>query len=146
MLDDIRAKVQRLLAQGFEVRLGSGGEWIVPHGSANVWIEVESFDGPEGELGLITFTVPLLRQVPLTPEVYKWVALEGHQFRIGTVCAYEYTDKPGVGNLMFEYRIFGADVDESELSTSVILMAITGDRIDTELNAKFGGEMFGTDD
>ena len=145
MLDQIRNKVQRLLTKNFDVRLGNDNEWIITHGSAAVWVEVESFDGPEGELGHITLTVPLIHNVKLTPEVHKWVSLEGHQFKFGTVCAYEFTDKPGIGNLMMEYSLFGADVDESELCTAVALLAISGDKLDTDLNKKFGGEMFGKD-
>lgn len=145
MLDQIRNKVQRLLTKNFNVRLGEDNEWIITYGSASVWVEVDSFEGPEGELGHITLTVPLVHDVKFTPEVHKWVALEGHQFKFGTVCAYEYTDKPGLGNLMMEYSLFGADVDESELCTAVGLLAISGDKLDTDLNKKFGGEMFGKD-
>lgn len=144
MLDDIKNKVQRLLTQNFNVRLGKSGNWIIDHGSTSVFVEVESLVLGGDEIGQISLNAPLINNVKLTPEVFKWVALDGH-FRFGSVIAFEDPKQPGLGLLSFKYSIIGVDVDESELVHSVALVAFTADRLDTELHAKFGGDMMRKD-
>lgn len=139
MLDDIKNKVQRLLAANFNVRLGKRGNWIIDHGSTSVMVEVDSFRAGDAELGRVRLNAPLLYKVKLTPEVFRWIAVDGN-FKFGSVNALENSDEPGTGMLSFHYSIIGVDLDESELEHAVRVVAITANRLDTELQAKFGGE------
>ena len=141
---DVRDKVQRILTRNHNnVRVDEDGDFMIRHNSANVWVEIQDGFGDEGVI--VAIRCPMINKVSLTPELLRWVALEGHKFRIGTVCAYEDKDTPGTGSLFFEHNIIGDDIDESEVMGSVYPVAITGDQLDTELHSRFGGEMFGRD-
>ena len=142
-LDDIRNKVQRILTSNFTVRLDSDGDFIVEFESAHCFVELRDFELDDRQIGQIAFVCPMVRKVRLTDEVFKWVALEGHDYRFGTVVCYDNGD--GTGSLFYEYSIIGIDVDESEVVNAVMFILLICSDLDTELQQKFGGELFGED-
>lgn len=142
-IDDIKSKVQRILTSNFTVRLDSDGDYIIEFESANCFVEVKEFEFDDRQLGQVSFVCPMVKNVRLTPEVFRWVALEGHDYRFGTVVCYDNQD--GTGSLFFEYSIVGIDVDESEVVSAVMFILVICSDLDTELQQKFGGELFGED-
>lgn len=143
-IDDIRNKVQRILTSNFNVRLDSDGDFIVEFESANCWVEVRDLELFEKRVGQISYVCPMVKGVRLTPEVFKWVALEGHDFRFGSVVCYA-DDNNETGSLFFEYSMIGVDIDESEVVNAVMFLLFVCSDLDTELKEKFGGELFGED-
>ena len=47
--------------------------------------------------------------------------------------------------IVFVHSILGNDLDISELENAIGSVMFTSDSLDTEYQAQFGGEMFGTD-
>jgi hypothetical protein len=143
-IGEIRNKVQRILTSNFSVRLDNEGDFIVDYESANCWVEVRDLELFDKKVGQISFVCPMVRDVRLTPEVFKWVALEGHDFRFGSAVCYE-DDNGSTGSLFFEYSMIGVDVDESEVVNAVMFLLLVCSDLDTELQQKFGGRLFGED-
>jgi hypothetical protein len=143
-IGEIRNKVQRILTSNFSVRLDNEGDFIVDYESANCWVEVRDLELFDKKVGQISFVCPMVRDVRLTPEVFKWVALEGHDFRFGSTVCYE-DDNGSTGSLFFEYSMIGVDVDESEVVNAVMFLLLVCSDLDTELQQKFGGRLFGED-
>lgn len=138
---DVTAKVQRILANNFSVRLGPNGSFIISYESANVLIAVE--DGlKKDDSALVVFRVPLVKKVPLTPALYQWVATDGQNFRIGGVIVLP-DHSSSVGDVWFRYSIVGDDLDESELLAAVYVLLKCCDEIDNDIQSRFGGEVFG---
>ena len=139
-INDVKAKVQRILTSNGSVRLGKEGEFIIDHNSATLIVEVEEGFGDDGTMGSIL--VPMFVNVPLTPALYEWGATEGQDFRIGGTFVVKNKDGK-TGTIFFRYSIVGDDLDESELMTSVFVLLFTCDDLDNDLQQRFGGEVYG---
>lgn len=139
-VNDVKAKVQRILTSHGTVRLGKEGEFIIVNNSAVLWVEVaEGFGDAEV---IIDFTVPMVSDVPLTSALYEWVATDGQNFRLGSTFVVK-DDDDKTGSLFFSYAIIGDDLDESELMTSVFALLYTCDDLDNNLQKRFGGQLIG---
>lgn len=139
-IDEVRAKVQRILTSNGSVRLGRDGEFILDHESASVIVEVEEGFGEGGTL--VSFLVPMVGKVPLTPALYEWMATEGQDFRIGGTFLLKDEDNK-TGMIFFRYAIVGDDLDESELLAAVYVSLFTCNDLDNNLQKRFGGELYG---
>lgn len=143
-VDETRNKVQRILTQHGRVEIDKDGDFVVRKNSAVVFVRTSEGFGDNGTL--VEFTCPLLVGVSLTPDVYKWVATIGQQFRIGGCSVWIDNDDPTKGEIMYEYSIIGDDIDESELMAGVYATLFTCDDLDNQLRDMFGGELFGEED
>ncbi len=138
-VDQVKSKVQRLLTSEFgSVRVDKDGDFVITYNSAAVFIRVGEGLGKADTV--VSLLCPLVREMRLTPDLYKWVALEGGHFKLGYV---SLTETGGKGTTFFEYSLVGDDLDPSELLTAVVAVVLTGDRLDNELRDRFGGELFG---
>ena len=139
-VSETKSKVQRILVNLYgSVEIDRDEDFVVRKGSAVTFVRVrEGF----GDGTLIDVKCPLVVNCPLTPELYKWVATEGQEFKLGGVWVNPNEDGK-TGWIYFRYAITGDDVDESELENAVGVVAFGGDRLDNELQDRFGGELFG---
>jgi hypothetical protein len=141
VVDQVRSKVQRMLTDNFgRVEVDRDNDFVVRKDSAVTFIRIREGFGDDG--AIIDVKCPLLTDVPLTRELYEWAATEGQWFRLGGIVV--NPDENGkTGWVYFRYAIVGDDLDESELMTAVGVVLVTSDRLDNELQEKFGGELFG---
>lgn len=141
-VSETRAKVQRMLTNLYgRVEIDRDEDFVVRQGSAVAFIRIrEGF----GDGTLIDVKCPLLTDVPLTPELYKWVATEGQKYKLGGVWV-NPDEKEKTGWVYFRYAITGDDVDESELENAVGVVVVGGDVLDNQLRDRFGGELFGSE-
>jgi hypothetical protein len=79
--------------------------------------------------------------VPLTQDVYKWVATEGQNFHFGS-CYVTIEENPANGWISFGYSIVGNDLDQNELLSAVYRTVFTANDLDNTLLQKFGGKLF----
>ena len=143
-VDSVRQKVQRILTQKLgPVRVDEDGDFLVEYESARMLIEVCEGFGEDGVI--VQFKCPLVHDVKLTNEVYKWVSTKGQSRRIGALRVVESEKKPGVGVIVNEQCIIADDLDESELMANVVVLLRDSANLDTELKSMFGGELFGED-
>ena len=140
-IHDVKEKIQRILTNEFgRVAIDDDGDFVVVRNSAQVFIGIIPGFGDDGVI--ITVRCPLVRNVEMTDELCRWVATEGHVYKIGTVILNPNEDGK-TGWLFFQNNIIGDDLDPSELIGSVLPVLVTSDDLDNELQARFGGELFG---
>ena len=82
----------------------------------------------------------MLCGVPLTPELYKWVATEGQAYFFGHPGVVEREN--GLGDIHFRHNLLGDFLDPEELKWGVLALGDTADDLDDELQARFGGKKF----
>lgn len=145
-IDQLRTKVQRFLTEIVgTVSVDADGDFRVTYNSATVFVECLAHKPKDGEeiLG-VKFSCPLVMNVPVTNSLFKWAATEGAFYRFGNV-AVILDDKEEKASLLFFHNLYANDLDASEVKNALLTMLFTADALDTELQKKFGGEMFGVD-
>lgn len=142
-VDEVRNKVQRTLTQHGRVEIDRDGDFILRQDSAVMWVSAREGFGDIDTL--VTFTCPLIKNVRLTNDLFRWVATEGQNFWIGRSHVIPDKDSPDTGSVWFEYAIVGDDLDESELMQGVLSVLLTSNDLDNMLRDKFGGELFGSE-
>jgi hypothetical protein len=140
----VHAKVQKILTQNLgSAEIDEAGHFIVRHNSAITFVEVGEGFGDDGVV--IAINCPLLTDVKLTNELFRHVATEGQQFKIGGLIV-QPDDKGKTGWVLYCYSIIADDLDESELMQAVLGVSYIGDDIGADLQKQFGGKLFGDDE
>lgn len=143
-LDQVKEKVQRILMESYPVRLDKDGDFHINYESAHVFIRVrERTIGENRTDFLVRIFCPLTNSFEITSDLCKWVAIDGQDFLFGHVQLINPQD--GYPELIFSHTILAVDLDESELLNAVGAVLYTSADLDTELQQKFGGQMFGED-
>ncbi len=145
----LKERVQRLLIdQNGSVSIDRDGDFFIRQGSAVVYVRVM----PWGDTStLVKVWSILVTSVPLTPDVYRWVAVEGQCYWFGHARVVENDPVPGepvtggynVGRIQFEHVLLGDVLDADELEAAVHGVWSAGDSLDDELVTRFGGTRFG---
>lgn len=135
----VKEKVQRYLTELIgRVELDGEGRLSFQYGSARVFVEVE----PIGDDNTaVAITAPLIFNARRSPELFHYVATSG-SYRFGHLAAYE---ADGGVQILYRHTLLGDYLDPDELNWAVSAMAQTADEVDTELQRRFGGELFHTD-
>jgi hypothetical protein len=139
--EDVQQKVLTMLTEGMglQVSVVKGGMLRVEFNDSStaVFIEVDSW-GKDNQLVAVSATSPLLREVPGTPELFKWIATDGSYKFFGHVTA--TADESGTYFLRFRTTFRGEYLDEEELETLIYATHIVADEWDDELQKQFGGQ------
>ncbi len=134
---EVKDRVQKMLTEFVgSVRIDSDGDFGFTYESAVVYVRAFEW---EDSIVLRIFS-QFLRDVPLTPELYRWVATDGQDFLFGNTALVEFEN--GIGRLDFGTYLLADYLDTEELRTAVSAVAVTADRLDDELMARFGGRRF----
>lgn len=143
LAEQVTVKVQRMLANRFgSVRVDKDGDFVVTWESAVVFVRAREWGNDQA---VVSIRCPLVMDVPMTEALCRWVAVEGQHFVLGRTRLNPSQD----GNtawIYFENTILADDLDESELMESLDAVVITSNKLDNELQTKFGGTLFGDDD
>ncbi len=133
----VKAKVQGFLADGWSAKLHGDG-FVLELESAVMEVRVaQREDTPDGRV-LIYLSSPFLWNVPATPEVFKYVALNADNYTFGHLSAYE--DDHGSLTLYFSHTLLGDYLDQEELDTAIGAVLNTANDLDDELQKQFGGK------
>lgn len=146
-------KVQRFAKQFFNiVQIGENGELSIPFESTHVFIEVHDLsitDSPEFRAyreendiskTIVNLWAVVLMDVKVTPELCKWVAVDGQDFDFGAFRILLHQDNPNMAEVQFQYRLAGDTLDPGELKNALATVALTANNLDDELQQKFGGK------
>jgi len=137
-IDQVKAKVQRILTETFgSVSVDQDGDFFTRFDSAVVYIR--PFEKSD-EVTLVRTWSIMLRDVPLTPEVYRWVATEGQAFFFGRAQLFE--EEGGKGSIHFSHNLLGDFLDPEELQWAVIALGNSANELDDQLQSRFGGRKF----
>jgi hypothetical protein len=138
-VEEVRSRVQRMLAELLgSVRVGGNGSFIVENGSTVTFVDV--IEWGEGS-SLVRIYGALILDVPLTPDLYEWVATEGQRFHFGA-CRVIPGAEPGTGIVEMSHTLLADYLDKDELMAAIAGVAGSGDDLDDELQARFGGRRF----
>ena len=146
-LDELKQKVQRIVTEiAGTVRVDKDGDFLIDYNSAVVfvrcWEQENKKDKDQSRLG-VSFTCPLVRDVPVSNELFRYVATE-HDYRFGNLIV-QLEDDDRKAFLLFRHSILATDLDASEVKNALFCVLFTGDDLDTEIHKRFGGTMFGED-
>lgn len=132
-VDDVRNKVQRILAEKFgSARVDSDGDFFVTYQSAVVFVRVRDWMDSGTVVKIFSH---VLRDIKVTPEVYKWVATNSINPMFGAFGLAE-GDHP---TILLSHNLLGDSLDPDELLNAVAAVAIMADEQDDKLQKMFGG-------
>jgi hypothetical protein len=132
----VRERVQAFLTSQGPVQIDERNRYGLEIGSTKVFVEV--IEHPNGEATLVKLLAPILFKVPITPEVYKYVALHADDWYFGSLGLWP-EESGDVGMLVMGHTLLGDYLDKDELMSAVWAVAGTADKLDDELKAQFGG-------
>lgn len=136
----LRDKVQRILAEELgSVEIDKDGDWSVRNGSSRTYISVKEWGEDETAVSLWAFTN---RDVPRTPELYKFVATSSYVF--GGLEVWDRDDE-STSIVVFRCTLLGDFLDPAELMNALGCIASTADKVDDEIKTRFGGTRFHED-
>ena len=136
-VEEVKEKVRRILTDHFgSVRVNRDGVVFFENESAIGIVEV--VDWGDGDT-IVKVQSPLLRDVDLTPEVFRWVAVEGQQKWFAHARVSVDADNPRKGAILWEYDILGNALDPEELMHCVGAVMAVANEIDDDLQKRFGG-------
>jgi len=143
-LDQVKNKVQRLITTGYgDIRIDKDGDFIVKYESATVFVRVDENGEGEDKSYFLVFTCPMVKDVEINDDLCRFLALECN-YRFGHVELIPNKDSK-VGWLYFVNTIMADDLDESEFKGGLLSVVFTAAELDTNLQQKFGGVLFGED-
>jgi len=137
-------KVQRILIGEYnDVRLTKDGGFAVPFGSSTAFVEPTDWaaDAEGNPRSLVRIWAPLGRDVPPTPELFRWAATEGQSKWFGSVSVVEGAEGTNAF-VMFDHAILGDFLDPAELISAVTAIMVTADELDEIVHDKFGGKRY----
>ncbi len=139
------ARVEEILTNHFDnVEYASDG-FTLRKGSARGFVEVYSpaGNGHREPPTFVRITVPLLQQVPETPELHRHIAFSAGDHRFGTLAL--VPDHEHGTCVFFKHTLLGDFLDDDELGYALGGMLEDADDLDDELQRKFGGVRFHED-
>jgi hypothetical protein len=137
-VEEVTDKVRRMLVElNGRASVDADGDFVIDFDSATVFVRV--LETSTGTVMVRVSSVVLL-DVPLKPELYRWVATESRNFYFGQFEVVEGDD--GTGLLLFEHFLLGEYLDIDELGFAVHGMGTNANELDDELQNRFGGRRF----
>lgn len=132
-----KEKVQRYVTDlAGSVSIDRDGDFHIRNGSSHVFLSVTPFGENNS---IVRIFAPINRDVPESPELYKYVASSGSRFAFGSISAREENGKV---HLYLGHALLGEFLDPEELTAALSAIAYTADLVDDEIKAKFGGTRF----
>jgi hypothetical protein len=141
-IDDVLLKVQRILTSHYKLQIRlSDQQVVVGFSDMSTVCFLRVTDGgknPNGEpISFVQLDCPILIDVPLSPQLYEWIAKNGGLRHFG---ALRLTESEGSkGTLALTHTLLGETLDPEELGVPLFLMLRDADSLDDELQRQFGG-------
>jgi len=136
-LTEVTAKVQRILANNWRTELDGSEGFYVRFESTGCRVSCHQGEDDDDEV-IIKISAPILFDVPVTNDLFRWVATQGANYRFGN--AHLYLDESETkASLFYTHMLLGDYLDAEELNWAVGAVGFTADRLDDELLSLFGG-------
>jgi hypothetical protein len=137
-VEAVKAKIQSILTQRGTVQIDRDGDFSIGLGSARAFVRVREYGN--GQATVVLVFAQVLLNVPLTPDLYKYVALHSDDLVFGHLVLAEMDDNTGM--LLISHTLLGDYLDEDELLYAVYGVAGAADEFDDKLQQQFGGKRF----
>lgn len=135
-LGEVTSKVQRILAKNWKTELGPDGSFFLRFESTGCF--VRCFEMGESGSVAVRLTAPILFDVPVSNDLFRWVATDGADYHFGNAHL-SLDESATTASLLFTQTILGDFLDEEELNLAVMSVGFTADRLDDELLPVLGG-------
>ena len=136
---ELRDKVQSTLTDTFpEVRVDSDGDFVIPYDSAVIFVRCQEQGEGDSRRTLVQIFAYVLNDVSRSPELFEFVAMNADNWVFGHI----FTAPIQGGELVrviMRHTLLGDYLDAEELRAAVVGMVVSADRLDDEMQAKFGG-------
>lgn len=141
--DVVFMKVQRILTGHYKlkVQLEDGSLFVsfTDMSTTGMVRVVEWGKDAEGEpQSIVVIECPVLVDVPITPQLFEWVARHGAARYFGAIRLTEGNDA-SKAILTMTHTLLGDTLDPEELGTALFLTLRDADKLDDELQKQFGG-------
>jgi T3SS (YopN, CesT) and YbjN peptide-binding chaperone 1 len=134
-VNTVRARVQGMLTQLVgSVSIDRDGNFFFQQGSTQVFVRMLDKE----DFVVADVFAPVLWDVPVTPELYKYVAEATNSWLFGHLMMFMNED--GNANLFFKHDLLADYIDSEELDATVACVALNADELDDELKGRFGGK------
>lgn len=134
IVDDVKARVQRILQSKDLLIELKGDDFWVPYGSTRCRIMVRPYgDGH----AIVDVSALVVADVPVTTRLKEYLADKSSDFMFGNLELYKDGAK---GMIIFRHALLGDYLDEDELMFTVAAVAGTADDLDDEVRSTFGGK------
>jgi hypothetical protein len=140
-VEESTQKVQRILVSKFNKVILLEDGFAIERGSTRVKIEIKDFgkDSDGNPDSLVHLWAPIGREIPATPEFYRWAATEAQGYRFGATVVYENEDKTKC-SAVFTHSLLADYLDPGELENAIWMVAGTADDLDDKIHDQFGGK------
>lgn len=143
-IDEARAVVLKMLTEGMKVPVqirDDGGLMVTAKGhstAAFFHFREQSFEGTAPTQSFVRIAAPLVRNVPESPELYKWIAHNGSGFHLGAIEI--FYDREGLLFLIYQHTLLVDYLTLDELDTAMWAVLATANKMDEWLKSTFGGK------
>ena len=140
-VEESTQKVQRILVSKFNKVILLEDGFAIERGSTRVKIEIKDFgkDSDGNPDSLVHLWAPIGREIPATPEFFRWAATEAQGYRFGATIVYENEDKTQC-SAVFAHSLLADFLDPGELENAIWMVAGTADDLDDKIHDQFGGK------
>jgi hypothetical protein len=139
-IETMRNRVHVILAKHFGVLdANKHGEFRIQNESAHVFLSIDHGFGSQGLV--IKVNCPMVSRVALSPELFRWISVEGRDFPLGGVYLVPHANGTH-GEVWFGHSFVADDLDEKELLGSLYPILVFANDLDDQLVQRFGGELF----
>jgi hypothetical protein len=121
------------------MQVSASGEMAVTNGSATLFIHAHDSLGVHGTL--VTMNSPLVHKLPMTPDLLRWVAVEGRAHDIGGVYVVPSGDA-GSCEVWLGHSVVSHDLDAGGVLATVYQLLVLADDLDDHVQSRFGGIRF----
>ena len=135
-VEQVKSKIQGFLQKHGSVTIDNEGDFAYEWGSSAVFIR--ALDWGDGDI-LVNVYAIVAGQVPITDELCADLILE-RSMVVGSWSINRDPDNSKVGDVTFSIRLFGNDLDESEIIKAIQITGAVADEHDDKIVARFGGK------
>jgi hypothetical protein len=143
-IDQARAIVLKMLTEGMKmpVRIKENGSLLVTvkgySTAAYLHFREQEFGGTAPKQSFLNISAPLLRNVPESADLYKWIAINGTGFRLGSIEV--FVEEGGTLFLLYRHTLLVDYLTQDELDTALWAVLATANEMDEWLKKTFGGK------
>ena len=135
----VKERVQNYLTTLGPIEIDERGMFGFLSGSTHVIVQVVAH--PDEKAALVVVSCSLLFEVPLTPELYRHVAVHADDWWFGHLFLIE-NEGATTGTLIGRHTLLGDYLDKDELLYAVNGVGYSADGADDELQKQFGGKRY----
>lgn len=138
----LKITVELWLSERFKgVEERDDGRLFVPRfGSTALFVSVK--DALQGSHVIVVLESPVLVDVPVTRELLEYVGYKSGVYLFGHLALVGHNGVGSTGHLIFRHTLLGESLGKAELILTAGLVAATANRLDDDLQVRFGGRRF----